>query len=232
MNPIAKPSQLMAKHGIQAVFGERCGGYSQPPFAKNVQALCAATSMPTPHRAQQVHGVAMQWYAGLGQDHDAAADALLTAEAGCSVAVQTADCVPVLLAHPATGVVAAIHAGWRGTAQNIVSHVCDVLQARGIPAAEIIVSIGAAIGVCCFRVDASTFHALAKSMPKTMDASLPLHANLTNINQQQFIAKGVPIASIELMSPCTSCHPERFFSYRRDGGATGRQFSIIRSPVA
>jgi len=246
--PVFLPSQLMANHGIQAVFAERGGGCSPSPFntlntgfgigdepllvAKNVQALCIATAMPTPHRAQQVHGMAMQWYAGKGQNHNNAADVLLTAEAGCAVAVQTADCVPVLLAHPATGLVAAIHAGWRGTAQNIVGKVCDTLLSRGVLAAEIIVSIGPAIGGCCFAIDANTFKALAKEMPQSMDASLPLHANLAAINRQQLIAKGIPPTSIELISPCTACHPERFFSYRRDGGTTGRQLSMIRSPIS
>jgi|UPI000374F40D hypothetical protein len=241
-------SSLLDAYGFHALFSERHGGVSEAPFdslnlgygvgdvdthvAENMQRLCHASGVPIPHCANQVHGVAVLDCSGAGKHHAIAADALITQSKQTAVAVRTADCVPILLADPYSGIVAAVHAGWRGTAQSIVTRCCEAMCRRGARRELILASIGPAIGACCFAIQNDVYQALAKAIPDQqheglLQAEATLRADLAAINRRQLQCWGMDDARIEMLSPCTACHPERFFSYRRDDGVTGRQLAII-----
>lgn len=238
-------SALMAANGVNAVFSERHGGTSSAPFhslnmgfdlgdddnnvQQNIQKLCRYSEMAEPHRCKQVHGDEILWCEGEGRAHDESADALMTMSAGCSVAVRTADCVPILLAHPQTSMVAAVHAGWRGTVAQIVRKACITMQRQGAIIGEILASIGPAIGPCCFEIDHVTWQRLYpdRTAPIKKPAGEIFHADLVAINAQQLLSVGIATANIENLSHCTCCHSERFFSWRRDGNKAGRHLSMI-----
>ena len=133
--------------------------------------------------------------------------------------ILTADCVPVLVYHPA-GVVAAIHAGWRGLAANIIGATLSKLPPSPVAA------IGPAIGVCCYEVGedvAAQFEGMFGA--GVVDRSYPKpHLDLVRVAFLQLQDAGV--LHVDAAHFCTYCHPDLFFSYRRDG-SSGRMLSFI-----
>ncbi len=161
---------------------------------------------------------------------DVRADALWTSQPGRAIAVYTADCVPILLAHRSGRLAAAIHAGWRGSVAEIAQRsVASLCQQGDVSPADLVAAIGPHIGPCCYEVDApvidavSDLDALAPS-PRAGRAMLDLCA----LNLRQLVSAGVPEASILRVEECTRCNPN-FLSYRRDG-AGGRMLHYIRVP--
>jgi purine-nucleoside/S-methyl-5'-thioadenosine phosphorylase / adenosine deaminase len=203
----------------------------------------AAAGEPVPPayqlvRVRQVHGAAVAWASDGSPSPAGEADALVTDRPGLAVAVSTADCVPILVAAPAAGVVAAVHAGWRGTLAGIVSAVLDGLRARhGVRADEIRVALGPAIDGCCFEIERDIAARFAdrfgadvwrawrdgRSGGGVARGTLDLRA----VNRRLLVAAGVLDHAIELVGPCTCCGDAPFASYRRDGANAGRQLSWI-----
>ncbi len=86
-------------------------------------------------------------------EHAPEADGVMTDEHGVALVVQVADCVPLLMADPRTGAVAAVHAGWRGTAANIAAAAVRRLQQQyGCRPEDLVAAIGPCIGACCYQV--------------------------------------------------------------------------------
>ena len=151
---------------------------------------------------------------------------------GAYLAVRTADCVPILLAARDGAFVAAVHAGWRGTAQRIAARVVAVIREQGCPPGELIAAVGPSIGACCYPVSPDVAAAVADASgvgvesiahEKAGQISLDLRA----ANREQLLAAGIPQNSVHQAPWCTACETELFFSYRRDGAAAGRQLSLI-----
>jgi YfiH family protein len=162
----------------------------------------------------------------------------LVARGGIAIGVRTADCVPVLVADPRTRCAAALHAGWRGTALGIVpSGVARLIAASGESASGFVAAVFPHIAVCCFEVSEEVADQLVAASPKLSAADAPElvqrragakpHVSLKAIVQQQLVAAGIQASNIELIAGCTMCEPERFFSYRRDGRASGRHLTAI-----
>lgn len=147
------------------------------------------------------------------------ADAVYSSDPQHLLSVLTADCVPVLVYHP-EGIVAAIHAGWRGLRSEIIPKTLALL-----PASPVAV-IGPAIGSCCYEVGEDLAANFENQFGKeVVDRSKTKpHLNLIRIAMLQLLSSGV--GEIEVCHLCTSCHPDLFFSYRRDG-SSGRQMSFI-----
>jgi polyphenol oxidase len=183
-------------------------------------------------------------------------DGLITATPGLLLAIQTADCLPVILVDTRRRVVGVFHAGWRGTVSRIVEkgvgemHRCFATNPRDIKAA-----IGPGIGGCCYEVGeevrikfesqfedgASLFRETKDSDPVRekypllfLTARAPGHSelpkklflDLVEANRQQLLAAGVPKKNIEASPLCTNCHPELLFSYRAEKGKTGRMMGV------
>ncbi|HEY2735490.1 MAG TPA: peptidoglycan editing factor PgeF [Polyangiales bacterium] len=158
------------------------------------------------------------------------ADALL-AERAASVGVRTADCVPLLLADPSSRAVVAVHAGWRGAAAGIACAAVETLAQSGVDPSQLMAAVFPHIRACCFEVGAEVVDALAAAAPAVEVAqqrpgSKP-HAILIAVIRSQLMAAGMRAEAIEDVPGCTCCEPERFFSFRRDGAASGRHLAAI-----
>ena len=152
-------------------------------------------------------------------------DALVARRPGLAVGIRVADCMPVLLAHPPSGDVAAVHSGWRGVEQRIVSAAVDTL---GHPPAELLVAIGPHIRQPSFEVGeevARRLEVVAGPGEAVVDRRPPKpHVDLTAIVRRELEALG--IGAVDDLGGCTFEEPDRFFSYRRDR-ETGRHLAAI-----
>ncbi len=155
-------------------------------------------------------------------------DALITHKKGVMLTILTADCVPVLLYDKKKEVVAAIHAGWRGTEAMIVEKtVAKMVTVYGSDPKDIRAGIAPSIGGCCYEVGedvAKHFFTIPQSM-QVRDKKYML--DLPFINRKQLLDAGVLESHIEMSGICTACEDERFFSYRKEQGCSGRFMSMI-----
>jgi YfiH family protein len=153
-------------------------------------------------------------------------DALVSDRAGIRVGIKTADCVPILLVDPSIPVVGAIHAGWRGSAENIVAAAIRELTARWqTRPGNLRAAIGPSIGVCCYEVGPEVAHRFAAWNSRMGEAQSPVNLDLPAINEAQLRAAGV--TDIWKSGECTFCAPGRFFSFRREREQAGRMLSFI-----
>jgi polyphenol oxidase len=196
-------------------------------------------SLPDPSNSEQLVG-----------------DGLITSTPGLLIAIQTADCIPVIVVDTKRHAVGVFHAGWRGTLQRIVEKgVGEMARHFGSRPRDMKAAIGPGISGCCYEVGeevrtkfesqfayaASLFREMKESDPVRekypllfLTARAPGHSelpkkiflNLIEANRQQLIAAGVPKKSIESSQLCTNCHPELLFSYRAEKGKTGRMMAV------
>lgn len=156
-------------------------------------------------------------------------DALVTSAPGLFVAVKTADCIPILLVDPVRRVVAAVHAGWRGTAGNIVRSTIDTMVSEfHTNTAVVWAAVGPGIGKCCYEVSGDVAVQFAPWLPEHTGAADGTMLDLTEVNRRQMIHAGV--ASTRILTSegwCTQCGDE-LHSFRRDGERSGRMLSAIR----
>lgn len=185
------------------------------------------------------------------------ADGLMTDEPGLLLAIQTADCIPVLVADRKRRAVAAFHAGWRGTAKRIVESGIGRMRLEFNSRPEdLVAAIGPGIGPCCYAVGEevpSTFESqfayarhlfhnvfdsdpirtrypmlfLTQRAPGHSPIGPALHLDLIEANRRQLLDAGLKESAIKVVGGCTSCHPELFFSHRASGGRAGRMMSVI-----
>ena len=154
-------------------------------------------------------------------------DAIISSEPGVTIGIRTADCVPVLLADPVTRLIACVHAGWRGTAANIVGATVDALRLRGCRTSDLHVAIGPSIGSCCYEVGpevTSQFEQWRQPGDANSDHT-SRKLDLPEINEVQLREAGV--REIWKSGECTYCQSARFFSYRRDKDQAGRMLSFV-----
>jgi YfiH family protein len=161
-------------------------------------------------------------------------DALITNQPGLFVCVQTADCVPVLLYDPKKKVVAAIHAGWRGTVSKIAAKtVHRMAEEFGCSSANILAGIGPSIHMHAYEVGPDVVNAVENNFsnsPALLKPSLNeghAYFDLWEANKTILLESGIPEENIEVMGLCSYEHPDLFFSARRDGTETGRMVSGI-----
>lgn len=162
------------------------------------------------------------------------ADALITDIREVCIGITTADCVPVLLYDPVKKVIAAIHAGWRGTVQHIVSvTVRDMVMRFGVSPADIFAAIGPSIGQEQFEVGDEVYEAFRDSYVDVDRLSMKhpgtgkYHIDLWEANRIDLFDAGVPAEHIEIAGLCTRTHSDIFFSARDLGVKSGRFVSGI-----
>jgi YfiH family protein len=185
---------------------------------------------PDVWRVQQVHGAELVRAPGIAPG--TRADALFSSEPGCAVAIQTADCVPVLLVHRARRAVAAVHAGWRGSAAQIaLRSVAGLCEALGAAPGEWLAVIGPHIGPCCYEVDEPVRSAL-RAPEAFAPAARPGHylLDLERVTRAQLESAGIAAGDVTRIGGCTHCDPRRYPSFRRDGTGA-RMFHWLRVPV-
>ncbi len=172
--------------------------------------------------AHQVHGteVSVHGAGWRGWLRERGVDGHVSTVPGTALAVTIADCTPVLIAHP-SGAIAALHAGWRGTAARILDVGLGLLDSLGFPIAECHVYLGPAICGRCYEVGPEVLTAV-KGTRSSCKGFLDLRAVLA----EQAGLLGVTRLVVE--AACTRCDQPRFFSYR--GGDIGRQLGIVGLP--
>jgi len=173
-----------------------------------------------------------------------------------AVCVKVADCVPILLADARNGGVAAVHAGWRGTAAGVSRSAVEALGLHfGTAPADIVAAVGPSIGPCCYRVgqdvraafeaagewdgslgrwfsEAPTVEArngVPGVDPSTLGGGPALFLDTWLANAEQLRAAGVPATQIHVSRACTSCYRDVFHSYRVDGERAGRMSGVVRA---
>jgi polyphenol oxidase len=184
-------------------------------------------------------------------------DGLMTNEPGVLLGIQTADCIPVLVADRKNRAVAAFHAGWRGTVARIVENGVGRMRVEfGSRPEHLIASIGPGIGQCCYGVGEEVrdqFESqfpyapelfreiydsdpvkekypmlfLTARAPGHSDLGPAMHLDLVEANRRQLLAAGLKKSAISLSGQCTGCHTGRFFSHRAERGFTGRMMNVI-----
>ena len=159
-------------------------------------------------------------------------DAVVTEVPQLCIGVSTADCVPVLLCDAVKGVVAAVHAGWRGTVVRIVDKTLQMLQTRyGCSLSDVKAVIGPSISLDAFEIGDEVYDAFAEAhFPMEKIARRygeKWHIDLWEANRLQLIACGVPADAIEVCGVCTFTRCDEFFSARRLGINSGRIFNGI-----
>jgi len=162
-------------------------------------------------------------------------DALITNQPGLFVCVQTADCVPVLLYDPQKKVVAAIHAGWKGTVSKIVLKTVQKMTNQfGCQPSDIMAGIGPSIHMHAYEVGPEVVEAIVANFsnsPALLKPSINAgraYLDLWEANQTALMEAGIPEENIEVMGLCSFEHADLFYSARRDGADTGRMVSGIR----
>lgn len=161
-------------------------------------------------------------------DGDCEGDALVTAQIGHRIGVRTADCVPLLIVDPVHRAVAAVHAGWRGTVEEIARHAVEELQRfyESSPA-NLEVAIGPCIRACCYEVGPEVALRFASLFPEWDQPGTRRHIDLVEANRRVLLSAGISADHIFDSGLCTFCHAEEFFSYRRDSKNPGRHISSI-----
>ena len=163
--------------------------------------------------------------------HRAHPDAVITGRTDLLLTIQTADCVPLLLHDRRTGALAAVHAGWRGTAKRIAAATLEAMaRAYDTRASDVNALIGPAIGPCCFEVGDEVLQALeratlgAGARAGTTAKNRPT-VDLWRANALALREAGVGAESIHTLALCTHCRVDLFPSFRR--GDTGRMYAFV-----
>ncbi len=160
-------------------------------------------------------------------------DGLVTSLKGVVIGVNTADCVPIVLVDSHAGIIAAAHAGWRGTAGRIGEAVVDAMCRQGASANNILAAMGPSICQDCFEVGDEVVEAFGKAhfdLDAIVERNVTTgkaHIDLRAANRAVLDSAGVPADNITLSQHCSRCNPDRFFSARRLGTSSGRTFTGI-----
>lgn len=157
------------------------------------------------------------------------ADAVITKRTKVLLGIKVADCVPILLFSQTGGMVAVVHAGWRGTAAGILKKTIREMRRLGAEE-DIKAAIGPAVGPCCYEVSRDVADAVVKETGPGdyhTKSGQGIHLDLSAANRAQAVSEGVPHGSIWTLNRCTACNPGSFHSFRRDGEAAGRQGGFI-----
>ena len=180
--------------------------------------------------SSNIHIVTKKEEIGWQKAEDAIAncDALITNIPNVMLTILTADCVPILLLDPKQKVVSAIHAGWKGTKEEIVFKTVKKMQKEfNSNPNDIIAGVAPSIGKCCYEVDwnvAQHFKDIESAYSKVGEKYM---LDLPYINKTQLLKAGVKEENIELSNVCTACDVEHYFSYRKENGCSGRFMSMI-----
>jgi polyphenol oxidase len=188
--------------------------------------------------------------------HQLVGDGLITNTPGLLIAVQAADCIPVILVDRKLRAAGVFHAGWRGTVKRIVEKgVGEMRKHFGCDPRNMVAAIGPGIQSCCYEVGnevrtkfesqfayaESLFREVKESDPVRekypllfLTARAPGHSDLpvrifldlVEANRRQLMDAGLAKKNIDASAPCTACHAETLFSFRADKGVTGRMMGV------
>lgn len=172
----------------------------------------------------QVHGVAIARVSAAGRVSDT--DGLLTTEPGLTIGIRVADCAAVLFAAPAAGMVAAVHAGWRGAVGGIHLEAVRRMAALGAEPGGIHAWISPCIGTGAFEVGEEVAERFPDRFVHRTGFVKP-HVDLAGYLAEGLLQAGIRPDDLVVDGRCTVSDPDRFHSYRRDGQQAGRMWALI-----
>jgi polyphenol oxidase len=245
----------MRKHGgILHAFSTRLGGVSEPPYASlnlgfgsgderwrvhgNRERLGRAVGINLSDLValRQVHGnrvIVLREVSDASLVRGTPGDGLITDRPYLPLGVITADCFPVVLVAPSLPAAGIVHAGRKGIAARIVPAAIELMcrEFHGRPEA-VFAAIGPGIGRCCYEVDevnAAPFQTQFGPQAGVYRPSRPghLYLDLQQALLLQLRAAGIPSTHLWYADLCTACHPQWFYSYRREGPRSGRMLNVV-----
>jgi YfiH family protein len=155
-------------------------------------------------------------------------DALICNQPGITLAVRTADCLPVLMADPQNRAVAAVHAGWRGVVAGIVPKTVMAMSENfGTRPEDLVIAIGPGIGPCCFEVGPEVAVQFQPFFPEREDLSGRTRVDLIETVLRQLRRNDGTLGQVATADLCSCCRAHLFHSYRRDRDAAGRMVTAI-----
>lgn len=158
-------------------------------------------------------------------------DALVTRNEPVALCISTADCVPIVMADPDAGVIAAAHSGWRGTVADIAGKTVRAMLSLGARAERIHAATGPAICADCFEVGKEVAEVFRNTYPHTpgivRDNFAKPHIDLRLAITHSLVEAGISPKHITASGACPHCDPDRYFSARRLGTASGRTLTLI-----
>lgn len=206
-------------------------------------------------RVRQIHGTSVVVASADDRNRHGTdeADIIVSNDPAHALAVQVADCVPLLIADRVTGAIAAAHAGWRGLAARVPSTTVAAMRKQfGSRPADLLAAVGPSIGACCYEVGDDVMQRFQRAgfgfdrlelwfrpgpVPSASNPSMPRLAAPRAGHwffdgwasaRDQLIGAGIPEAQVFLSELCTASHPGVLCSYRRDGAPAGRLAAVIR----
>lgn len=255
---------VTSAYALDGVAGELNLGFTPGDSRENVirnRLLLAEALSGSPETRlvtlRQIHSSALVLAGSASGEKPCKGDGLMTSEPGVLIGVQTADCIPVLVADRKRKAVAAFHAGWRGTVKRIVEAGIGRMRLEfGSRPEDLVAAIGPGIGPCCYAVGdevRSEFESqfsyaadlfrevydsdpirkkypmlfLTQRAPGHSPIGPGLHLDLVEANRRQLLAAGLKAKAIQDVGGCTHCQPHLFFSYRASHGRSGRMLSVI-----
>lgn len=240
----ALTSPLLARHGFRHAFFTREGGVSEGAYeslnfsvsagdlpervAENLARARAALEVDALYFLSQVHGVVVvEVDASVAPESfvHREGDAVISRVSGAAACVRVADCAPVLIGGLRSGAVAAVHAGWRGAAAGVVARAVERLRAL-VGEEPLVAAIGPHISVEAFEVgDDVAGELAARALVDVVDRTRARpHVDLRKMLEAELRALG---ADVDHVPGCTFGDRARFFSFRRDGKASGRHLAAI-----
>lgn len=244
-SPLFEPSR------VAHAFLTRIGGLSLPPFdslnfdtrdtdpKENVEENKAVVSralgvdLKRLKTLNQVHGSSVLVLDEKNlKDPPQEVDAVITRLKGVPVGILTADCLPILIHDPLKSAIGAVHAGWKGTVKRVASKTIDAMnEAFGSKPENLIAALGPYIGPCCYGIREDAAKEFDSVFADTTDFMLrqngEIRIDIGLANVKELLEAGLKKSNISMAAACTSCNSGVFFSYRKDGGRTGRQLSFI-----
>ena len=250
---VLQPNEV--DEGVVAGFSTRNGGVSRPPYNSLNLGLNTEDQIPqvegnrssfvrtydlSPHQlltVKQVHGDDLllidEFNADLSHFLSLEVDAIVTNQSGIMIGVLVADCFPVLLWDPEKKVIATVHVGWQGAAKGILGKVVAAMVKNfSCSPDQLKVAIGPGIGAHKYEVDRPVRDAFRQGSGFWNEISTETRLGHWQLDiakscRLQLSEAGLKDSHIETAKECTCCHPELFFSFRRDQGHTGRQLGFL-----
>ena len=230
---------LVAGFSTRALGSMAGGVYPLQEQERNRESLARALGFDRVVRVKQVHGATVAHADAVG-DPWPEADGLWTGTSGLLLGIAAADCVPLLLADPACGIVGAAHAGWQGTSRRIVQALVARMVQAGARAERLVAAIGPSIGPCCYSVDVARADTIRERLGADAADALQVEGvngpdgqrrivfDLWATNAQQLAQAGVRV--IERADLCTQSGGADVWSHRGESGRNGTGLGVIGRP--